>query len=153
MRTSSNHFGRRLPFEERSNRLQILEGTSTFKSSGADDDDGKGWTETKETLEQVFREQAEQKIKRLRKEQTFQIPPKHLNAQLFAHQKDGLRWLVHQEQKGEHLFQYDDDRSHWKCLVNNQKSKTEPPKIRGGILADGKSEKKLNISNTSITYI
>lgn len=156
-RSSSNHHqpNKRKPFQSLTNttpQQRVVIGAPLTKPSivnetdvddakvAADDAEAATTTETwntaKRELGAMFQSQARDKLIRLKKDHP-QPKPKHLNATLFPHQEDGLRWLIHQETNGEVPPFFYRWRERWRCKITHKSFPEEPKPVRGGILADG----------------
>lgn len=64
-------------------------------------------------------------------------PPKDIiKSELFAHQKEGLGWLVHRENSGELPPFWEEKNGDYVNVLTNYQTDTRPEPLRGGIFAD-----------------
>lgn len=99
------------------------------------------WEAQKAALDEMFDQQSRAQIADL---PLYPMPallqPSGGTQQLFQHQIDGIRWLIHQEQIDVPSYiatqQLDTGQTIWKCRITHTIFRYQPPNLRGGILAD-----------------
>lgn len=98
-------------------------------------------TELQKELDRIFEKQARKKLDNVPDyEMPSQFQP---GLSLFDHQKEGIRWLIHQERSGgaEAFFtetERIDGTKAWKCNISRETQPLPPKRAKGSILADGK---------------
>lgn len=98
-------------------------------------------TELQQELDLIFEKQAREKLDNVPE---YEMPSQfRAGLALFDHQKEGIRWLIHQERTGGAQAFYTktqdvDGTKGWRCVISEE-FRSEPPKRSlGSILADGK---------------
>jgi SNF2 family DNA or RNA helicase len=99
------------------------------------------WTEKQKELDKMFEKDASEKFVGIAE---FQMPDGfNEDVKLYPHQKDGIRWLLHQETTenapsfwSQVALGTNKDRLWWRCKITGQFQKRRPNPIRGSILAD-----------------
>jgi hypothetical protein len=102
------------------------------------------WLQQKDALDEMFDEQARSQIANLPQ---YPMPAllvrsghgNNRSVQLFKHQVDGIRWLIHQEQQD--LPSYFErevvhGRTHWRCKITRARYPEKPAGMKGGMLCD-----------------
>jgi hypothetical protein len=101
------------------------------------------WLQQKNALDEMFDEQARSQIANLPQYPmpALLVRSGHGNrsVQLFKHQVDGIRWLIHQEQQD--LPSYFErevvhGRTHWRCKITRARYPEKPAGMKGGMLCD-----------------
>jgi uncharacterized protein (DUF2249 family) len=91
-------------------------------------------------LDIMFEEQARDKLAHVPE---IDMPAQLKGPTLFDYQKDGIRWLVHQENSGEAKvpfyseITYKNGQTAWRCSITRRHQRSPPKRVKGGILADG----------------
>jgi hypothetical protein len=98
------------------------------------------WANAHEELDQMFDQQTKNRLEKL---PDYAMPPQLQNLELFDFQKDGIRWLIHQERNQsaispfiKEIFQ--NGTKKWMCTITRCIFTSPPKGICGGVLADGK---------------
>lgn len=98
-------------------------------------------TQLQKELDEMFEKQAREKLTNV---PDYKMPSQFRQGlNLFDHQVEGIRWLIHRERSGgaEGLFAEThraNGEKAWRCKISD-KLQTQPPKrAKGAILADGK---------------
>jgi hypothetical protein len=98
------------------------------------------WANAHEELDQMFDQQTKNRLEQL---PDYAMPPQLQNLELFDYQKDGIRWLIHQERNEsaispfvKEIFQ--NGKKKWICTITRCIFTSPPKGICGGVLADGK---------------
>lgn len=91
------------------------------------------WEGQQKALEEMFEEQSLKKIQELPQLEMPALLSKH---HLFDHQRDGIRWLVAQEEEKTPAYFKKTADNRWQCDITKATMITAPPPVRGGILAD-----------------
>jgi hypothetical protein len=88
----------------------------------------------------MFKEQAHEKLAHVLK---IDMLAQFKGLMLFDYQKDGIRWLVHQEKSGEakvpffSQIEYKNGQRAWHCSITRRHQQSPLKHIKGSILADG----------------
>jgi rubrerythrin len=97
------------------------------------------WADAHEELDQMFDQQTKNRLEQL---PDYAMPPQLQNLELFDYQKDGIRWLIHQERNEsaispfvKEIFQ--NGTKKWICTITRCIFTSPPKGICGGVLADG----------------
>lgn len=114
-------------------------------------------TELQRELDRIFEKQAREKFDYIPEyEMPSQFRP---GLTLFDHQKEGIRWLIHQERSGGAKAFFNetqrlDGTKVWQCNISEEIRTIPPNRSKGSILADGKwSSCKMNeYSSSSVTH-
>jgi hypothetical protein len=100
------------------------------------------WADAHEQLDEIFDQQSENRLEQL---PNYSMPTQFQNLELFDYQKDGIRWLIHQERNQtavppfiKEIFQ--GGRKKWLCTITRAIFLKPPKPICGGVLADGKCQ-------------
>jgi hypothetical protein len=98
------------------------------------------WADAHEQLDEMFDQQTKNRLEQL---PDYSMPPQLQNLELFDYQKDGIRWLIHQERNESAMSPFIKEIFHagkkkWMCTITRCIFLKPPNKsVCGGILADG----------------
>jgi hypothetical protein len=97
------------------------------------------WEGAHEELDQMFDQQTKNRLEQL---PDYPMPPQLQNLELFDYQKDGIRWLIHQERNESAISPFIKEIFHlgkkaWICTITKCTFNSPPKGICGGVLADG----------------
>jgi hypothetical protein len=97
------------------------------------------WEEASQQLDAMFDEQTKNRLAQL---PNYDMPPQFQNLELYDYQKDGIRWLIHQERNDSALPPFVKEifelgRKRWRCTITRAIFLKPPKPICGGVLADG----------------
>jgi len=112
--------------------------TSDYHSRSSDQSEP---TQLQKDLDIMFEKQAREKLTDV---PHYSIPSQFREGlKLYDHQKEGIRWLVHQERSGgaDGFFTATEDRcgrKAWRCNISDELQPFPPKQAKGAILADGK---------------
>lgn len=96
------------------------------------------WEAKRSELDQMFEKAAQEQIANL---PDYEMPELLSHLHLYNHQKNGIRWLVHQERDvvpPYFLEKKEGGQRRWQCNITKVVQLAPPAPVRGGILADGK---------------
>jgi SWI/SNF-related matrix-associated actin-dependent regulator of chromatin subfamily A3 len=94
------------------------------------------WEKKRDDLDQLFDRQSEDQLAKL---PHYDMPGLLSHINFFDYQKQGIRWLIHQEKGSIPAYITLDESSGqklWKCAITNCVLDEEPKPVRGGILGD-----------------
>lgn len=97
------------------------------------------WADAHEQLDEMFDQQTKNRLEQL---PDYSMPPQLQNLELFDYQKDGIRWLMHQERNESAISPFIKEifrngKKKWLCTITRCEFSTPPKGICGGVLADG----------------
>lgn len=95
---------------------------------------GNEWEAQRGELDKMFERLSEAQLAKLPR---YDMPKLMSNVHLFDHQKDAIRWLIHQERNS--LPDYFEEtanhfsRKVWKCKITKTSQTHRPVPVRGGV--------------------
>lgn len=135
----STHFQGRSGMDDLTTTMGAINLNKSPNSIGSDPN---GQSPLQRDLDALFEKQAREKLHSV---PLYDLPMKLFRPglTLYDHQKEGIRWLVHQERSGgaEGLFSRTTNvmgETIWECKISGDTTKIEPKRAKGAILADGK---------------
>lgn len=89
----------------------------------------------KKSVDKIFK-LVDQNVKLMGKLVAAEPPREVIKSELFAHQKEGLGWLLHREKSGELPPFWEEKDGEFVNVLTNYRSEKRPEPLRGGVFAD-----------------
>ncbi|XP_010514866.2 PREDICTED: putative SWI/SNF-related matrix-associated actin-dependent regulator of chromatin subfamily A member 3-like 1 [Camelina sativa] len=96
---------------------------------------GNGGEKKKSSVDKVFK-LVDENVRQKERMVSVEPPREVIKSELFAHQKEGLGWLLHREKSGELPPFWEEKDGEFLNVLTNYRSDKRPESLRGGVFAD-----------------